>query len=465
MEEPLIWEKRFFDSHAHLDWPDFQGELPQVIGRALSGTLWGMLSIGTSVESSARTVEIAQKFSGVYAAVGVHPHEAKGMVPEDLNRLADLALEDKVVAIGEVGLDFYRNYSPRDAQIKAFKEQIGLARELKMPLVIHVREAQDDLLHILKRSGASQVGGVFHCFSGDATFAREAMRLNFYISFAGNLTYRNAEALREAATSVPIERTLIETDAPFLTPEPHRGKRNEPSLVTITALTLAEIHGISPEDVARTTSLNARELFKIGEPQDRAKIAYKIRDSLYLNITNECTLGCIFCAKNKSYTVKGHNLLLSREPSFEEIMEAVGDPTIHKEVVFCGFGEPLLRLDMVKRLARCLKEKGALIRVNTDGLANLVHGRNIIPELVGIVDCVSVSLNADTAEKYARYCPSSYGAAAYDAIREFIREAARAIPEVIATVVTLPRVDIAACRRIAEDLGAIFRVRIYHQVG
>ena len=454
-----------FDSHAHLNWPDYEADMDKVLLRAHQAGVQNILCVGTSLEMSERGVELSEAYDRIYASIGVHPHEAKEMNDATLDALKALAKRGKVVAVGETGLDFYRNYSPREVQVSRFKEQVELAKRLGLPLIIHNRQADEEVLGILRRANILSLGGVFHCFSTNLHTAKEAMRLGFYISFAGNLTYKNAPELKEVARAVPIEKTLIETDCPFLAPEPHRGRRNEPSHVRRVAEVLAEIHGLTLEDVARITTLNAVKLFRLEEGEE-IKVAYQIRKSLYLNITNRCTLACIFCGKNRTYTVKGHYLKLPDDPTIEEVIEVVGDPTRYEEVVFCGYGEPLLRLDAVKAVAKVLKEKGAKVRVNTDGLANLVYGRNILPELAGLVDSISVSLNAEDAEKYAKLCPSSYGPAAYYAVKDFIKEAKRYIPEVIATIVTLPRIDEEACRKIVEEeLGVIFRARAYNQVG
>lgn len=197
------------------------------------------------------------------------------------------------------------------------------------------------------------------------------------------------------------------------------------------------------------------------------RIAYRIGDSLYLNITNACTLACRFCPKTEGdYTVKGHELHLSHQPSFEEVVAAIGDPTVFGEVVFCGYGEPTLRLSLLKRVARWLKERGVRVRLNTDGLASLVHHRNVAPELRGLVDAVSVSLNAQSEALYNEHCqPSRPGA--YEACKAFIREAVQYLPAVVVTALDgLPGIDIEECRRIAEEeLGARFRRRVYGVVG
>ena len=190
-----------------------------------------------------------------------------------------------------------------------------------------------------------------------------------------------------------------------------------------------------------------------------------IRNSLYLNITNRCTNSCTFCAKFRDFTVKGHQLCLEREPTVEEVMKAIGDPSSYDEVVFCGYGEPLLRLDLVKEIAGYLKQKNIKVRINTDGQANLVHDRNILPELAGLVDAISVSLNAPDAATYQKICQSEYGEQGYPAIKQFLVEARRHIPSVTATAVALPGMDIEACRRVAEELQVEFRERAYNEVG
>ena len=197
-----------------------------------------------------------------------------------------------------------------------------------------------------------------------------------------------------------------------------------------------------------------------GKDAEEPVIAYQIRNALYLNITNKCSNVCVFCPKFGQYKLYGNNLLLEVEPSFEEVMSAVGDPTEFDEIVFCGFGESLIRLDLVVRIAQELKRHyNGSIRINTDGQANLVHGRNIIPELAGLVDCISVSLNAPDADTYMRLCNTPFGAEGFSAVCDFIRLATKQIPDVIASVVNVPGLDLDACRELAHSLGASFRVR------
>ncbi|MDO3380060.1 TatD family hydrolase [Geoalkalibacter halelectricus] len=453
------------DTHAHLDNRPFAQDLEDVIARARDNDVDTILTVGCDLESSRHSIALAQRFTEVYAAVGIHPHDALQADEEGLRQLRELAVAAKVVALGETGLDYYRDRAPRDAQRLAFRRQIRLARELALPLIVHDRDAHEDILTILREEQAAEVGGVIHCFSGDLAMARACLEMGFYISFPATITYPKNSELREVVRSVPMERLLIETDCPYLAPQPFRGKRNEPAYVRLTAEKVAEIKGLSLEDVARITTLNAGNLFGIGRAEQAVRIAYAIRNSLYLNITNRCTNACSFCAKFHDFTVKGHRLKLEHEPDAAEVIAAMGDPTAYDEVVFCGYGEPLLRLDLIKEVAAWLKEKGCRVRINTDGQANLVHGRNIVPELAGLVDSLSVSLNAPDATTYQNLCHSQFGEQAFEGVKEFIRAAADVIPEVVASAVTVPGLDIAACRRLAEELGAEFREREYNEVG
>jgi TatD DNase family protein len=290
------------------------------------------------------------------------------------------------------------------------------------------------------------------------------MSMGFYISIAGPVTFRKAKALKEISAAVPDDYLLVETDAPYLSPEPFRGKRNEPAYIIETLKQIADLRGVNFEDVARITTLNAKRLFGIGKIPENAEIAYRIRDSLYLNITNRCTNKCSFCVKFRSYFVKGHRLRLDYEPSLEEIKDAIGDPKKFSEIVFCGYGEPLQRLDTVKSISRWVKELGGRVRINTNGHANLIHKRNILPELEGIVDSISISLDAHNEETYNKICKPLYKNA-FNEILEFTRLAKRFIPEVRVSVVALKDVEIDKCKAIAEELGVPLRIREFDVVG
>ena len=450
------------DTHCHLEMDDFNPDREEVIKRAKDSGIEAIITIGSDLEGNIGGLKLSEKYDFIYSSVGFHPHDAKDFTEDIFDQIKAWAEKEKVIAIGEIGLDYHYDNSPREIQKHVFKRQLQYAKEINLPVIIHSREAKKDTLDIIRESGVNK--GVLHCFSGDMEMAEKAMAMGFYISIAGPVTFKNARRLRDIAKAIPDDYLLIETDAPYLTPEPFRGRRNEPSYIVHTAMAIAELRGITLEDMARITTINAKRLFKIGHIPEKGEIAYKIRDNLYLNITNRCTNKCSFCIRFHSDYVKGHNLRLTEEPTEEELKHAIGDPSQYREVVFCGYGEPLLRLDLVKSVATWIKHNKGRVRINTNGHGNLIHGRNILPELKGIVDSISISLDAHDEETYNRMCRPSFKNA-FQGVIDFIKEAEKFIPQVQVTVVTLPEIDIEKCRKIAEDLGVGFRVREIDVVG
>jgi len=259
------------DSHCHLQDPKFNRDLPDVIERSRASGVSTIVVPGYDMDSSSRAVETAESNAGIYATVGVHPHDAKTLTPADISTLATLAESPRVVAIGEIGLDFYRNLSPQNIQIRAFREQLVLARQLRLPVVIHAREADEPAFEMLEEH-AEATGdnwpverplGVMHCFAGDLALAERYIEMGFLISIAGNVTYPNAERTREVARGIPLPSMLIETDAPYLTPNSRRGQRNEPAYLVETANFIAELRGEPIELVAQATAANASRLFAL----------------------------------------------------------------------------------------------------------------------------------------------------------------------------------------------------------
>lgn len=252
------------DSHVHLDDLRYDTDRNTILQRAEAAGVEAMVTIGCDLATSQAAVALAQAHPQVFATIGVHPHEAKEIEEGWYDSFRSLARRPKVVAYGEIGLDYHYDHSPREIQRERFREQIHLARELALPLVIHTREAQEDTVTILREESAGDVGGVFHCFSGDAWLAKDALDLGFYLSFSGVLTFKNAAMLRDIAKTVPLDRLMVETDCPYLAPVPYRGKRNEPAYVQYVAETLAAIRGNgSIESIARATVDNTKRVFKI----------------------------------------------------------------------------------------------------------------------------------------------------------------------------------------------------------
>ncbi len=252
------------DSHAHLDDLRYDTDRDDVLQRAEAAGIESIVTIGCDLATSQAAVALAQAYPNVFATIGVHPHEAKEIREDWYASFRSLARHPKVVAYGEIGLDYHYDHSPREIQRQRFRQQIHLARELALPLIIHTREAQEDTVMILREEGAVDVGGVFHCFSGDAWLAKDALDLGFYLSFSGVLTFKNATMLRDIAKTVPLDRLMVETDCPYLAPVPYRGKRNEPAYVQYVAETLAKIRGNgSVESIARATVDNTKRVFRI----------------------------------------------------------------------------------------------------------------------------------------------------------------------------------------------------------
>ncbi|KPL06489.1 hypothetical protein AMJ86_08350 [bacterium SM23_57] len=250
------------DTHTHLDFPEFDTDRDTVIQRAIQSGVVLMINIGINIETSRQALEIANNHPKIFATAGFHPHNALEATADAMDQMEKLIQNPWVIAIGEVGLDYYRDLSPRSRQQEVFREMIDVAKRTELPLVIHTRNAHRDTLSILDDMGMPERGGVFHCFSGDLSFANEVLQRGFHVSFTGNITFKNSQ-LPRIAKEIPIQKILLETDCPFLAPIPHRGKRSEPVMVQAVAKTLADIHGMSVEKVGEICTLAARQLFNI----------------------------------------------------------------------------------------------------------------------------------------------------------------------------------------------------------
>lgn len=465
----------FIDSHTHLFYPDFDEDRDEVIHRAIDAGVKYFVVPGTNLETSRKAVELAERYDSIYACVGFHPLDLADVSDAALKEIEELSSHPKVAAIGEIGLDYYYDASNAALQQEMFKRQIEIAVRKDLPIVIHTRDSMDDAIHIVEESVAANPKwrsafavpnsrfpawkGVFHCFSGDAATAWRLLNTGFIVSFPGIVTFKKNPAFGAVAT-IGYDHIMVETDAPFLSPAPHRGKRNEPSNIPIIAQKIAEVCHASIEDVARTTTFNAKKLFRIGEPEPPV-FTYKLGDALYLNLTIRCDADCIFCDRKGEAVVKGYNLKITREPSVREVIEEIQDPTRYSEIVFCGYGEPTIRFDAVKEIAAWVKSKGGRTRLNTDGHGNIINKRDITPELHGIIDSVSISLNSSDAEEYGRLMRLN-GKKYHQAMIDFAREAKRHVPEVVMTIVGMEGVDVEGAKKFAEEeIGVSVRVRPY----
>lgn len=253
----------YIDTHVHLNADQYDEDLQQVIDRALEAKVEKMVVIGFDRKTIERAMKLADEYPFVYVVIGWHPVDAIDCTDEDLQWIEQLAKHEKVVGIGETGLDYYWDKSPKDVQQYWFRKQIQLAKKLKLPVIIHNRDATGDVVRILQEENAAEVGGIMHCYGGSVETARECIAMNFMISLGGPVTFKNARQPKEVAKEIPLEHLLIETDAPYLAPHPYRGKRNEPAFVTLVAEEIALQKGLSVEEVAAATTANAKKFFSI----------------------------------------------------------------------------------------------------------------------------------------------------------------------------------------------------------
>ena len=469
------------DTHSHLNHEKF-ANIEEILERARASEVEYVIVPGWDLASSEKAIELAEKFENVFAAVGFHPHDASKADEQSLKKIVEFASHKKVVAIGEIGLDYHYNLSPPEVQRRIFEEQIEIAKSVKLPVSIHNRESDSDLMEILERQALAdwtlpkrfdyqinpQPRGALHSFNSKYEIARRAIELGFYLGISGMVTFprtgstigkKNAESeLQKVVKLIQPEHFLLETDAPYLAPVPHRGETNEPAYVSFIAEKIAGLQHLNIEDIRRITSYNSYKLFAVGKKPE-AKIAYQIRDSLYLNPTLRCDSDCIFCDRKGEAMVKGHNLHIEKEPSAEELIKEIGDPKKFKEIVFCGYGEPTIRLEVMKQVARYVKDNGGRTRLDTDGHGNAINHRNILPELRGLIDAVSISLNSTDPAEYQRLMGTPNGKQ-WDSMLEFAKEAKDFIPEVYMSVVGVDGVDIESAKEFIEnEIGAKFRYR------
>lgn len=451
----------FIDTHAHLFYDNFQNDLEDVIKRAKENSIDYILVPSTDIETAKKSITLSEKYDFIYIAVGVHPHETKNWDKSILNELKQLSKHTKVVAIGEIGLDYYYDFSPKEKQIEAFKDQINLALELELPIIVHNRDSDSDMLEIISSYCSTGLKAQFHCFNASLDDAIDYIKMNHFISFTGNITYKKSDELRKILKAVDVNHLLLETDAPFMSPMPYRGKRNEPSYLINTVNIVSELKNLSVESVGKITSLNAFRIFGIGKKPETS-FTYQLGNSLYINVTNRCNAECIFCRRKTDPFISGYNLGMkkSEEPSADVYIREIGDPTKYDEIVFCGYGEPTLRWDVVKEIAEYVKRNGGKTRLNTNGHGNFINKRNIIPEMKGKIDTVSISLNSTDADQYSKLMrvDKEY----FNGMINFAKESVNYVDKVIMTVVDIDDVEIPKAKQLVEnEIKAEFRIRNY----
>lgn len=413
---------------------------------------------GISLESSRKAALLSETRTGVYAAAGIHPNELcpDSHSPDITLDLPEILLHPRVIAVGETGLDFYRDRVPEKLQIEVFKEHISLAEAFGLTLIVHSRGAEGEVLDVLGDDVTVPV--IMHCYTGGDDTARKAADRGYYIGFTGALTFRKNDRLRDLAASLPADRILIETDAPYMSPEPVRGRRNEPSNVRYIADTVSDVWRRDPEETAVTLMRNSLRAMQLG-PDRRTDLVYLLYGNIYMNITGRCSNRCRFCIKDRTDGIGGYYLAHHCEPLEERLDSVIGalTPDMGKELVFCGYGEPTMRPELLKRLAGSASERGFSVRLNTNGtcLSRLSPGETF--ELLEPFDTVSISLNASGREEYSSICrPQDENA--WDRLIEFI-ELARMAASVRLTAVRYPGVEVESVKELAESLSLPLKVR------
>jgi TatD DNase family protein len=453
------------DSHAHLDMEQFDGDRHEALSRALEAGVGEILNVGYDASTIDSTLRLADEHPPVWAALGIHPHNASEWDDSLEEKLKQLLLRRKVLAVGEIGLDYYRDISPREKQREVFRRQIGIALYFDKPLVIHCRDAFDDVIRILREEGAAEAGGIFHAFSGGEREAAAVLGLGFLIGIGGPLTYRNSK-LPEVAVRLPSSAFVLETDCPYLPPEPYRGKRNEPAYVGIVAAKMAELRGVDVEDIERAAETSYRRLLH-GEEDFPPAVAYGLKKNLYINVTSSCTNDCVFCPRLRTENyLYGYNLNLITDPTVDEMVSGADEVLAGRdfeEIVFCGYGEPTARIRDLTAAAERLKRHGLPMRLNTNGLGNMINRRDIVPELEALFESVSISLNAPDAGTYVNVCRPDAGEKAFAAVVDFVGRAASSGMDCTVSALDYPEIDMEATRELVESIpGARFRARKYH---
>lgn len=446
------------DSHAHLYSSEFKEDIDAVLERARQAGVHRVIIPATDIATAKEVTALCDTYDMIYGAAGIHPHDAAKAPDDYLKQIRELASHPKIVAIGEIGLDYFYDFSPKDIQQKIFREQLDLSLELGKPVIIHNRDSTEDMMQIIRSYAGTGLKAQFHCFNAGLDEARELVRLHHYISFTGNITFKKMDDLRQIAAGVSPEHLLLETDSPYMTPVPFRGKRNEPMHTRLVAEKLAELHHLTTEDIARITEYNVFRFFGIGATPG-VSFTYKIGKALYINVTNRCNADCVFCTRESEPVISGYNLGMkkSEEPPASEYIRQIGDPKQYSEIVFCGYGEPTIRWDVVKEVAKYVKTSGGKTRMNTNGHGSFINKRDITPEMQGLIDTVSVSLNSYNPAAYAELMKVNQ--LLFNEMLSFITKAQDFVPEVVVSVVSGMENE-AESKKFSESLGRVkFRVR------
>jgi TatD DNase family protein len=437
------------DSHAHLDHSHYQDDFEDVVERAVVDGVRAIVNIGYDAKSTRATADFVEKYPFFYGVLGTHPHDASGHTLEYEVELKNLLDRPRMIGVGEIGLDYYYDHSPRDVQRKVFRRMLWMARLKDKPVVIHCRDAERDVLEMLA-SERMRFRGIFHAFSHDASVASRATELGFHLGIGGVATFKNSK-LTEILQSVPLERIVLETDSPYLTPHPFRGRRNEPAMVGHVAEALARIHGIPPEEIVRQTTENFALAMRI-EQKSLPRPVYKIGNKVYIHTTPAIDPD-----------------ELADMAAEAAIGTAPGGPGSAggggvEEAVVCGFYEPLEHIDQVSAVAGRLRPSGVPVRVVTGSRGHAAVGHDAAGDLVGVVDSVTVRMYGCAAAQHERAANTGLGESAFNSLVEFAKGAVASGIETDCLFVAVPKTKPDTCRELAESIGAGFVIRKYRSL-
>lgn len=417
------------DSHCHLNLEQFAGDFEPMLARALGDGVSAFVNIGFDRESARQTMELLDRYPFFYGVVGVHPHDAESLDDALMAELERYLDHPRVLAVGEIGLDFYRDHSPREVQRDVFKRMLALARGRNLPVVIHCRDAFDELVDTLAAEG-SQYRGIFHAFAGTPEEAKRVIDLGFHVGVGGVATFRNSQ-LAKSLPDIPLDHIVLETDSPYLTPHPYRGRRNEPSYLAYVARAVAYAHRVSLAEAAEATTQNLFRALAVPE-SERPRGVYKLDQTVYIQTTSG-----------------GARAVDTFDTGGAE------------EAVICGFDDPLDDFETTLAAARWAAEQGMFVRVNTSGLANVAAGRDVTRELSEFVDEVVVPFFGTTASQHDRVARGGVDDDAFEAMRDFVRKAGEAGMDTVCEFIAAPKFKADPCREFAKGLGAQYDIRMY----
>jgi TatD DNase family protein len=417
------------DSHCHLNLEHFEDDRDITLARAVSDGVTAFMNIGYDRSSLRQTLELLEQYPFMFGAAGVHPHEAAAYNPE-LDAEVRAALEHpRVVAVGEIGLDFYRDIAPRETQTDVFRKMIALSREKHKPIVIHCRDAFNEVIQTLIDEGGTY-HGIFHAFSAGEAEARSIFQLGFHVGIGGVVTYKNAR-LAETVAMLPIEKIVIETDSPYLTPHPWRGKRNEPAFVAHVLRTIARVKNMTVAEVDRITTQNYLDAMGL-TPEALPRPVYKIGEAVYIQSA-------------------------AATPSD---LDHVAPESV-TEAVLTGVIDPLDHMENTLAISSRAREKGWRVRVNTSGFANQAAGRDLTKELAGFVDEIDITLFGVNAKQHDELAYPAVGNEGWEVMRDFVRCSVASGIETVCEFVAVPGFEPEPCREFTRQLGARYDIRMY----